>query len=299
MHGSIRRTRATSQASSSSDAITFAATTFKERDQWSRKTARDPRVKLMHRHVLRSLALCARTDKDGKLVIDPTYDDLAEASACHRGTAIRAINVAEEIGIVRKARRSDGRVSNAFELLLPNTASNGVKNLSKAAEKTQEIQRPTVANLAAVESSNGCTAATVLCVERKEVGLVDRDSVPLHSSTCGERDTDRLPVGIDSERDHKNGNSAAGKAAAVHCGDSPAIRIEAKPTDSSLAGSFHARRAGNGNGRAVPAKVVIVHDMPPSMRAFYDRRNAAKSGDGEGKPYRPCWLTPIDGAAAR
>lgn len=175
------------------DAITSVVATFKQRDQWSRKTARDPRVKLMHRHVLRSLALCARTDSGGMLVIDPTYAELAKAARCDRSTAIRAVNVAEQIGIVRKVRHSDGRVSNAFELLVPasnggkNPGSNGgkfpvptVANLAdayagsdagsngvKTPEKTQEVQRPTVANLADAEGSNGRTAATVLRVESK------------------------------------------------------------------------------------------------------------------------------------
>ena len=109
------------------DAITFVVTTFKQRDQWSRKTASDPRVKLMHGHVLRSLALFAHTDSGGTLVFDQTYDELAKAARCHKRTAQRAVAVAEEIGIVRKARHSDGRVSNAYELLLPQAVSNGDK----------------------------------------------------------------------------------------------------------------------------------------------------------------------------
>jgi hypothetical protein len=237
MHGSHTRRRAADQAPSASSSITFVATTFKQRDQWSRKTARDPRVKLMHRHVLRSLSLCARVDHDGKLVIDPTYDDLAEAAACNRRTAMRAVTVAEEIGIVRKTRHSDGRVPNSFELLLP--AANGDK-----------FAVPTVTNIRVAAGSNGDSTCHRLKVETKGLGLVDRDSVPLHSSTCGERDTDRLPVGIDSERDHKNGNSAAGKAAAVHCGENTAIRTEAEPTNSAPAEKYMRSDSGNGNGAA-------------------------------------------------
>ncbi len=154
----IYTARHRAQVPTSPAPIQFVATTFRQRDQWSRKTARDRRVKLMHRHVLRSLADCARTDKDGKLVVDPTYNELAKAAGCCKRTTMRAIAVAEEIGIVRKARRSDGRVSNVFELLLPNIAANGIKNAEKASEKTQEIQRPTVTNFAADESSNGDSA---------------------------------------------------------------------------------------------------------------------------------------------
>jgi hypothetical protein len=51
---------------------TLVVVTFKQRDRWSRRIGRDDRVKLMHRHVLRSLALCAHTDGGGRLVIDPT-----------------------------------------------------------------------------------------------------------------------------------------------------------------------------------------------------------------------------------
>ena len=160
------------------DAITSVVTTFKQRDQWSRKTARDPRVKLMHRHVLRSLALCARTDSGGTLVIDPTYAELAKAARCDRSTAIRAVNVAEQISIVRRARHSDGRVSNAYELLLPQAGSNGDKfavptvTNSDADEGPNggKFPVPTVANWTDAEGSNGRTAATVLRLrERKEV----------------------------------------------------------------------------------------------------------------------------------
>ncbi|MFK4725851.1 hypothetical protein ABIE89_006951 [Bradyrhizobium niftali] len=132
----------------------FAVTTFKQRDRWSRMIARDPHVKLMHRHVLRSLALCARTDDDGGLAIDPTYDELAKAAACSKSTAIRAVNVAEAIGIVGKKRHSDGRVSNEFELLFPR--SNGDK-----------FSVPTVSNLTENKTGNGVTADTVLSLKSK------------------------------------------------------------------------------------------------------------------------------------
>lgn len=161
---------------SSPDAITSVVATFKQRDQWSRKTARDPHVKLMHRHVLRSLALFAHTDSGGTLVFDPTYDELAKAARCHKRTAQRAVAVAEEIGIVRKARHSDGRVSNAYELLLPQAVSNGDKfsvptvTNSDADEgpNGDKLSIPTVTNLPVAEGSNGGTAAAVLRVESKE-----------------------------------------------------------------------------------------------------------------------------------
>lgn len=86
---------------------------------------------------------------------DPDRSDIRGAGQCG-GLPIRAVNVAEEIGIIRKARHSDGRVSNVFELLLP--VANGRK-----------FEVPTVATLTDAEGSNGRTAATVLSVERKEV----------------------------------------------------------------------------------------------------------------------------------
>jgi hypothetical protein len=135
--------------------------TFRQRDQWARKAARDRRMKLTHRHVLRSLSLCVRLGDDGRLVIDPTYDELADAACCCRRTAIYAIEAAEEIGIVRKARHSDGRVSNRFDLLLPNDAANGDKNAENPQEKTKEIQGPTVHEFAGAEGSNGASACTV------------------------------------------------------------------------------------------------------------------------------------------
>lgn len=147
--------RAALQEPSTSSAEKFAVTTFKQRDQWSRMLPKVCGLKLKHRDVLRSLALCARLDDNAAILIDPTYYQLADAAGCGRSTAIRAVNVAEEIGIIRKKRHSDGRVSNAFELLLP--VRNGVK-----------FPVPTVSNLPDAEGSNGVTADTVLSVERKE-----------------------------------------------------------------------------------------------------------------------------------
>jgi hypothetical protein len=84
--------------------------TFAQRDAWSRMLPRQDQVKLSHQAVLHQLALCAHTDKD-KLVIDPKYDDLAKAAGCSNKTAKRAIVVAIDIGLVRKARASGGGVS--------------------------------------------------------------------------------------------------------------------------------------------------------------------------------------------
>jgi hypothetical protein len=80
---------------------------------------------LTFRHVLCALARCARYDEKSDLIFDPNYDEIAGEAGCCKRTAIRAVAVAEEIGVLRKARHSDGRVSNAFDLLLPNAASNG------------------------------------------------------------------------------------------------------------------------------------------------------------------------------
>ena len=150
MHGSFdKRSFANAQDVTAAALITFPAATFKQRDQWSRKVPKTLGLKLMHKNVLRSLALCARIDGGGRLVIDPTYEELAEAAGCSERTAYRVIVNAEEIGIVRKARHSDGRVSNAYELLLPNKATNSVKNAQRPTRKMQEFQCPTLTNFAA------------------------------------------------------------------------------------------------------------------------------------------------------
>ena len=160
--------------------------TFKQRDRWSRLIARDRRVKLMHHKVLLSLALCARTDSGGKLVIDPTHAELAKAADCSERTVYRAIDSAEENGIVRKARHSDGRVSNAYELLLQ--TANGCKSAEKAAEKTLPIQCPTLPNFAVAESSNPATAGRVLRAKRKEeVSKKESESAERDLTTLNDR----------------------------------------------------------------------------------------------------------------
>ena len=167
------------------------SSTFKQRDRWSRLIARDPRVKLMHCHVLRSFALCAHTDKDGRLVIDPTYPELAKTADCHRATAIRAVAVAEEIGIVRKARHSDGRVSNAYELLLPEAGSNGRKFPPAEVATDANVNFPTVADLPVAAGSNRRTAATVLSVESKDeiYTLHSGESVFISNSSTSDEET--------------------------------------------------------------------------------------------------------------
>ena len=152
----------TSNAPDEPDAQDETVTTFKQRDQWSRGIARDQRLSRMHRHVLGSLALCTRTDKDGKLVIDVTYKEIAKAAGCCKRVAQYAVAAAEVIGIIRKVRHSDGRVSNAFELV-----TNGVKKDGKAMKKTQQIQCPTVHGFAPSDSSNGASACTVLRTKSK------------------------------------------------------------------------------------------------------------------------------------
>jgi hypothetical protein len=148
------------------DAFTIS-TTFQQRDQWSRKVARDRCLKQSHRNVLQALALCARINGDGKLVIDPTYVEIANAAGCSERTAYRVIINAEESGIIRKARHSDGRVSNSYELVLQ--AVNGSKKAGKAPEKTQEIQCPTLPKMVPSKGSNPATAVRVLKAKRKEV----------------------------------------------------------------------------------------------------------------------------------
>jgi hypothetical protein len=183
------------------DAITSVVTTFKQRDQWSRKIARDPRVKLSHRNVLRSLALCAHTDSGGRLVINPTYDELADACRCGRSTAIRAIAVAEEIGIVRKALHSDGRVSNAYQLLLPQSGSNGVKSSVPTVSNSDADEGPngvklsgsTVSNLPVATGSNSVTADTVLR-QRESKQVSKQESKRTAKPPSRSADDDRLCI---------------------------------------------------------------------------------------------------------
>lgn len=76
-----------SEAQQNSDVVI----NYRQRDAWARRVARHPLVKLMHRHVLGSLARSAHTE-DGNLVIDPTYEKLAKAADVSAifNTAIRA-----------------------------------------------------------------------------------------------------------------------------------------------------------------------------------------------------------------
>jgi hypothetical protein len=154
---SVRKitTQASSAPSASSTPSVIAVTTFKQRDRWSRMVARHHLVKLMHRHVLQSLSLCAHI-VDGRLVTNPTYRKLAKAARCSPRTAMRAMVVAEENRLVRKVVHSDGRVSNSFEMLLPEDVFNGVK-----------MQVPTVTKMDVCAGSNGDTAVTVLRLKRK------------------------------------------------------------------------------------------------------------------------------------
>jgi hypothetical protein len=167
MHGTVtKRVEVYPQGASSEKFTTLLSsralvvTTFRQRDQWARKIARDRRVKLIHRHVLHTLSLLAHLDDKEEIVIDPTYQQLAMAAGCCKRTAIYAIDAAEQIGIVRKARPSDGRVANRFDLLLPNSV-NGDKNAENSPEKIKEIQRPTVHGFGGAEGSNGASACTV------------------------------------------------------------------------------------------------------------------------------------------
>jgi hypothetical protein len=181
--------RAEAQELSPPSSITIVVSTFKQRDAWSRMIAKHPLVKLMHRHVLRSLALCARINDEGGLVIDPTYKALAKAARCSDRTAKRAVAVGEEIRIVRKVRQSDGRVSNGFGLLLPEAGSNGDK---KPCSNGDKFPVPTVTNFTVSAGANGDTAVTVLRVKRK-TELKDR--VPNTTKSAVRRDLiDRVPM---------------------------------------------------------------------------------------------------------
>ena len=269
---------------SGSDAITSVVATFKQRDQWSRKIARDPRVKLSHRHVLRSLALCARTDNGGRLVIDPTYDELADACACSRSTAIRAIAVAENIGIVRKARHSDGRVSNAFELLLPEAGSNGVKFSAPTVSNSDadddpngvKFAGPTVSNLPVDAGSNSVTADTVLRLrERKEVSKQESKRTAKPPSRSA--DDDRLCIATDDSGTtavDASPNPAFGTVddAPVPATDRPVQRAaaDAALTQSSAEQEQQPPRnspiGAAGNGRAAPSPFAQVLSVYPEDR---------------------------------
>jgi hypothetical protein len=171
MHGQIgTQERTVSQASPLTSARKFSGaitvTTFKQRDQWSRKLPHVSGLTVTQRDVLRSLALCARLNHNAEIVIDPTYVELARAAGCSERTVYRAVEAGEQAGVLRKARHSDGRVSNAYELLLQ--TANPAKNAEKAPEKTQEIQRPTLTDFAVFESSNPAVADRVLRVKSKE-----------------------------------------------------------------------------------------------------------------------------------
>lgn len=203
--------------------------TFRQRDHWSRLLARDRRVKLMHRHVLRSLALCARLDANAELVIDPTYAKLAKAAGCSERTAYRAIVSADEAGIVRKVRRSDGRVANAYELVLQ--PSNPAKNAAKASEKTQTIQCPTLPNLADAESSNPATAVRVLKGESKEGSKISSNTECVATLLCSANGTsDDAPNAVPrAEARHETRQDQQSPADALQQAQQPA-RVCPEPT---------------------------------------------------------------------
>jgi hypothetical protein len=165
MHGTVtKRVEVHPQGASSEN---FAAssrasvvTTYKQRERWLHRVSRDRRMTTTYRHVLCALARCARYDENSDLIFDPTYDEIAEEAACSRSTAIRAVSVAKDFGIVRIAMHSDGRTANTFDLLLPNSV-NDDKNTKNLPEKPKEIQCPTVSNFHHAHGSNGVTADTV------------------------------------------------------------------------------------------------------------------------------------------
>jgi hypothetical protein len=176
MHGCYARTRAEAQDLALAEFITssFPATTFERQlDEWKRSIEYCGMM-LSHRTILRlALVLFARTDKDGRLVADPTYEQLAKAAGCGVRTAKRVMPAAEKTGVVRKLLRSDGRISNVWELILP-TASDA-NDADEAPEKMQEFQCPTVPNTVPnfpdADISNRATVGTVL---RDSSTLIER-----------------------------------------------------------------------------------------------------------------------------
>jgi len=146
--------------------INSIAINFRQRDQWSRMLPKIHDVNEKHRDVLRTFALCARVDKNGNLVIDTTYLELAGAAGCSERTAYRVIANAEEIGIIRKLRHSDGRVSNVYQLVFPKAAA-AVKTVPKAPEKPQYIQRPTLPEMPPSKVPNPVSTWQGLKAKRK------------------------------------------------------------------------------------------------------------------------------------
>jgi hypothetical protein len=166
MHGFIKTPPADAQELSSPDAITFAVTTFKQREQWSRRTDRNRRLKLSYRHALGALARLWRYDKNNNLVFDPTIAEIAKEAGCCERIVRYAIRDGEGFRIIRKSRQSDGRVSSAFELLLP--VAKPATMAGNAPEKTEETQGPTLHGFADPEEANPAYACMVLRSESKE-----------------------------------------------------------------------------------------------------------------------------------
>jgi hypothetical protein len=222
------------------------ARTFRQRDRWSRLVARDRRIKRMHRDVLRSLALCARTDGDGRLVIAPTHVALAKAADCSERTAYRAIDSAEEAGIVRKKRHSDGRVSNAYELLLP--GSNPAK-----------FPVPTLPNLDDANCGNPVTADRVLSVERKQGYTVYEETVCINNCTSdaaptAETPNDRAIALIDQPDEQEQHSPSASKS--IGTATNGANGAHAGPGFDALC--RNARQVFGTKGDAVAARLLAA-----------------------------------------
>jgi hypothetical protein len=224
-------------------------TTYKQRDAWSRMVAREPRVKPSHRNVLGSLALCMRVDKQGNLTCRPTYDALGKASLCSARTAMRAIAAGEEIGIVRKARESDGRVSNDFDLLMPDSGSNGDKNMVFNGAKTADNS-----------GSNGDKYQPL------EVPDIEIAKVPTMTPRC---------------HGHK-AKSTAVKISKNSKGQRPALAL-------SMTRESNAANAANGTSETVAENAAVDAPITPAfdierellfqgLLATYPRRDAADAG---------------------
>jgi hypothetical protein len=275
MQGGYGRDRAEVQDLSSSDAITFPAT-FDQLDEWKHDVARNCGMTLSYRVIVQhAFVLFARTDKDGRLVADPTYEQLAKAAGCSVRTAKRVMAAAEKTVVVRKLRRSDGRVSNIWELMFP---------ADEAPEKTQEIQCPTVPNFPDDADYGNCgNRATVGTVLRESSTLIDRYTsyeergyVPSLNNTdrdvsedTGTFDPERVP-----ELPHGRTIEAGNSFPTTLTDSAPVGALEEfdqrstdrpEPLEASFARAGCSVNAGNG---ATPSGAV---DVPPTGHP--DRRN--------------------------
>jgi hypothetical protein len=266
---SNKRSPAASQEPSSPDPIISSVTTFKHRDQWSRRLPHIPGLTRTYRDVLRSLSLCAWINKDSRLVIDPTHVELARAAGCSERTAYRVVARAVEIGIIRKARHSDGRVSNSLELLFPDAAAIA-KNAEKAQEKTQDIQRPTLPEMLPSKPSNPAYTGQGLKVERKKESNTDRP-IPVERS---EISLNRVMDGLPESLEEPLKQDAASSLVNTSPSDVP-ISFSTTITESAPVGA----QREDQNKPTESISLERVFNIPADD--VFDLGGAARNGDGE------------------